>query len=176
MSVPDLTVFAPATFDELSSMMYQAVYKEKYAVAIRYPRGTEIKMPDGYSYDKNDYNVFGNASSKNCIVTYGREFSNCYDAMTELEDTFVIKLNRIKPLNEKLADVVKNVKKIYFFEEGIKSGGVGECFEALMTENGVNAEFKHICIDDEFVKQASVQSQFKTYNLDKDSIVKLING
>ena len=39
MSVPDLTVFAPATFDELSSMMYQAAYKEEKAVAIRYPRG-----------------------------------------------------------------------------------------------------------------------------------------
>ncbi|MBR2100210.1 MAG: 1-deoxy-D-xylulose-5-phosphate synthase, partial [Eubacterium sp.] len=73
MSVPKLTVFAPTYFDELSSMLYQAAYKEKNAVAIRYPRGSEGKKPEDYSYQKENYSIFGNENAKFAIVTYSRE-------------------------------------------------------------------------------------------------------
>lgn len=43
MSVPNLTIYSPTYFEELSSMMYLATYKEKHAVAIRYPRVERAK-------------------------------------------------------------------------------------------------------------------------------------
>lgn len=176
MSVPDLTAFAPSSFNELSSMLYQAVYKESKGVAIRYPRGTEGTMPEGYEYDQSDISVFGNTSNEICIVTYGREFSQCYEAMQELDNIFIIKLNKIKPVSSDVCRYLESVKHIYFFEEGIKTGGVGECFAALLECNGITAEFHHICIEDEFVKQASVQSQLKHYRLDKQSIINEVNN
>ena len=179
MSVPNLTVFAPAYFDELSSMMYQAAYKEKNAVAIRYPRGSEGEKPDGYEYGKENYSIFGDENAKTAIVTYSREFVECYKAYEHLSDAFVIKLNKIKPIDESVCVHLKKAKNILFAEEGIKSGGVGECFAALIKENGINANFRHIAVEDEFVKQASVKSQLKHYKLDSESIIKeveLLNG
>jgi 1-deoxy-D-xylulose-5-phosphate synthase len=176
MSVPNLTVFAPSSFDELSSMLYQAVYKEKNAVAIRYPRGTQGIMPEDYEYDKAEISVFGDMSSDICIVSYGKEFSQCYEAMQQLDNAFLIKLNKIKPISPKVCDVLSNAKQIYFYEEGIRTGGVGECFASLLQTNGVKAEFHHICIDDEFVKQASVESQLKHYGLDAQSIINEVNN
>lgn len=176
MSVPDLTVFAPTYFDELSSMLYQAIYKEKNAVAIRYPRGSEKRRPEGYHYEKDNFNVFGDETAENCIVSYGREFSNCYDALQELDNTFLIKLNKIKPLDAAVCDHLRNAKCVFFFEEGIKTGGVGECFAALLAENGVQAGWKHIAVEDEFVKQAEVAAQLKKYQLDKVSIIRIVNG
>ena len=175
MSVPKLTVFAPAYFDELSSMLYQAAYKEKNAVAIRYPRGSEGEKPEGYEYKKENYSVFGNVESPVAIITYSREFSECCKAYQQLDNVFLIKLNKIKPLDESVCLHLKNAKHIIFAEEGIKSGGVGECFGSMLKENGVNAEFKHIAVEDEFVKQASVKSQLKHYRLDADSIVEEVN-
>lgn len=176
MSVPDLTVFAPSSFSELSSMLYQAVYKEKYAVAIRYPRGTEGTMPKDYEYDKSDISIFGDTGSEICIVTYGREFSQCYEAMLELNNIFIIKLNKIKPIPQDACEHLQNAKHIYFYEEAIKSGGVGECFAALLQSNGIKADFHHICVEDEFIKQASVQSQLRHYRLDKESIINEVNN
>jgi 1-deoxy-D-xylulose-5-phosphate synthase len=176
MSVPNLTIFAPSSFDELSSMLYQAVYKEKNAVAIRYPRGTQGVMPEDYEYDKAEISVFGDMSSDICIVSYGKEFSQCYEAMQQLDNAFLIKLNKIKPISPKVCDVLSNAKQIYFYEEGIRTGGVGECFASLLQTNGVKAEFHHICIDDEFVKQASVESQLKHYGLDAQSIINEVNN
>ena len=176
MSVPDLTVYSPTYFDELSSMLYQAVYKSDKAVAIRYPRGPEPEKPEGYEYEKDAYNVFGDENNSTCLVTYGREFINCYNAMLETEDTFVIKLNRIKPLDETVTEHLRNAKRIIFAEEGIKSGGVGEVFASLLEVSGIKAEFEHIAVNDEFIKQADVSSQLRRYKLDKDSIIDRINN
>lgn len=175
MSVPNLSVYAPTYFNELSSMMYQAVYKEDNAVAIRYPRGGESQAPANYQYDKTDISVFGDINSSICIVTYGREFNECYKAYEELNDVFLVKLNKIKPLSQKMCDIVANAKCILFYEEGIKSGGVGEIFGSMLKENSINAKYKHICVNDEFIKQASVQRQLEAYKLDKQSIINEVN-
>lgn len=175
MSVPNLSVLAPSSFDELREMMYQAAYRENHAVAIRYPRGGQGKTIDGYKYERADFDIFGDTNAEKCVVSYGKEFLNVYDALGMLDNTFVIKLNRIKPINPNVLDLLKNVKTVYFFEEGIKSGGVGECFGSMLAESDVTAIFRHICIEDEFIKQASVDSQLKKYRLDKESIIDIVN-
>ncbi|WP_294834610.1 1-deoxy-D-xylulose-5-phosphate synthase [uncultured Eubacterium sp.] len=175
MSVPNLSVLAPSSFDELREMMYQAAYRENHAVAIRYPRGGQGKIIDGYKYERADFNIFGDTDAEKCVVSYGKEFLNVYDALGELDNTFAIKLNRIKPINPNVLDLLKNVKTVFFFEEGIKSGGVGECFGSMLAESDVTAKFRHICIEDEFIKQASVDSQLKKYRLDRESIIDIVN-
>ncbi|WP_448921090.1 1-deoxy-D-xylulose-5-phosphate synthase [Eubacterium sp.] len=175
MSVPNLSVLAPSSFDELREMMYQAAYRENHAVAIRYPRGGQGKIIDGYKYERADFDTFGDTNAEKCVVSFGKEFLNVYDALGELDNTFAIKLNRIKPINPNVLDLLKNVKIVYFFEEGIKSGGVGECFGSMLAESDVTAKFRHICIEDEFIKQASVDSQLKKYRLDKESIIDIVN-
>ncbi|MGN1420093.1 MAG: 1-deoxy-D-xylulose-5-phosphate synthase [Eubacterium sp.] len=175
-SIVGLTVFAPTYYDELESMFYEAIYKVKGAVAIRYPRGCEGTKPDGYEYNHDSFSVFGDINCSNCIVTYGRLFSQCYQAYEKLEDTFIIKLNMIKPIDKEVLLSLKNCKKIYFYEESIRSGSVGECFGSMLLENGINADFKHIAVDNEFVKQASVSSQMKAYHMDTQSIIEEVNN
>lgn len=175
-SIVGLTVFAPSYYDELESMFYEAIYKVKGAVAIRYPRGSEGIRPDGYEYNHESFTVLGDINCSNCIVTYGRLFSQCYQAYEKLEDTFIIKLNMIKPIDKEVLLSLKNCKKIYFYEESIRSGSVGECFGSMLLENGINADFKHIAVDNEFVKQASVSSQMKAYHMDTQSIIEEVNN
>lgn len=175
-SVIGLTIFAPSYYDELEAMFYEGIYKIKGAVAVRYPRGNEKFKPEGYKYNHDSYNVFGDTNATNCIVTYGREFSECIKAYERLEDTFVIKLNRIKPIDKSVLNELKNTKNIFFFEEAIASGGIGESFGNMLAENSVSASYKHICVTDEFVKQASVDSQMKAYKLDCDSIIREVSN
>lgn len=176
-SVPNLTVYAPASYEELALMFGNGIYHDDGAVAVRYPRGSAPKFDADYKYDKKDFDVFGNENADICLVSYGREFVNCFDAMKEIDDCFAVKLSKIKPLNPEVADYLKNVSKIYFFEEGIKSGGVGEAFALLLEENNIKAKYEHIAVSDEFVKQASVSRQLTMYGLDKDSIIKeVLNG
>lgn len=171
-SVIGLTVYAPSFYEELEAMFYEAIYKCSGAVAIRYPRGNEWYKPDDYKYVHQSYTVFGSKDSRKCLVTYGRLFSECYKAYKQLDDVFVVKLNRIKPIDEAVIDELNDCKEIFFYEESIKSGSVGEIFASMLEEQGIAAKFKHIAVDDEFIKQASVESQIKHYKMDSESIIK----
>lgn len=170
-SVPGLTVLAPSYYDELEAMFYEAIYKLDGAAAVRYPRGSEGTKPDNYKYRHEDYCLFGNTEKEICIVTYGRLFSQCYEAYKELNNVFIIKLNKIKPINSELFSYLKNCKRILFYEESIRSGSVGECFGSMLAENGIIAKYDHIAVDNEFIKQASVSSQMKNYRMDAQSII-----
>lgn len=175
-SIIGLTVFAPSYYDELEAMFYQGVYKIDGAVAIRYPRGSQGIMPDDYTYNHNSYTVFGNTNSKNCIITYGREFSQCYEAYKKCNNAFLIKLNKIKPIDSNILKCLDSCKNVFFFEEGIRTGGVGEIFGSMIAEEKLNVNYKLIAINDEFVKQASVENQLKHYKLDSKSIYKIVNN
>ncbi|MDE6124567.1 MAG: 1-deoxy-D-xylulose-5-phosphate synthase [Eubacterium sp.] len=175
-TVPGLTVYAPSCYEELSLMFGKAIYHDSGAAAIRYPRGAEKEMPEDYHYDKSDYSVFGDVHSENCIITYGREFSECYAAYKELDNTFIIKLNRIKPVEASILSLMTAVKNVYFYEESIRTGSVGEIFAAMLKENDIDVHFKHIAIEDEFVKQATVESQLKAYKMDRESIVNEVSN
>lgn len=170
-TIPNLTIYSPSNYEELSLMFGKAIYHDEGAIAIRYPRGKALDMPENYHYDKSDYTVIGDSNLNKCIVTYGKEFSECYAALQSLDDTFILKLNKIKPINPGVIEVVKNTLKVFFFEEGIETGGVGELFAAMLEENNVNVKFRHIAVYDGFVKQASVESQLKKYKLDRNSII-----
>lgn len=175
-SVVGLTVYAPSTFDELEAMFYQGIYKTDGAVAIRYPRGGQFEIPVEYTYNHENYTIIGNENAKKCIVSYGREFSECAKAYENLSDTFLIKLNKIKPIDTSIVNALKNCDTVYFFEESIKNGSVGETFASILIENDVKAHFKHIAIDNQFVKQASVCRQLEHYKLDSKSITEEVNN
>lgn len=175
-SVVGLTVFAPSNFSELEAMFYLGIYKTQGAVAIRYPRGNEEIVSVKYDYNHENYTVIGDESNKKCIVSYGREFCESAKAYTELDDVFLIKLNQIKPIDDTVCEHLKKCETVYFYEESIKSGSVGEIFASMLIENDINVHFKHFGIDDEFVKQASVEHQLEHYNLDAKSIIKEVSN
>lgn len=175
-SVIGLTVFAPSYFDELQAMFYEGIYKTDGAVAVRYPRGKERFRPNNYEYKHEAYSVFGNITAKTVLITYGRLFSECYQAMEQLNDVCVFKLNKIKPIDDSIYSLMMKAEKIFFVEESIKSGSVGEIFGCGLSEHGVSAKFFHIAINDEFVKQASVESQMKKYKLDCNSIIEEVKN
>lgn len=175
-SVVGLTVFAPSNFSELEAMFYLGIYKTQGAVAIRYPRGNEEIVSVKYDYNHENYTVIGDESNKKCIVSYGREFCESAKAYVELDDVFLIKLNQIKPIDDTVCEHLKKCETVYFYEESIKSGSVGEIFASMLIENDINVHFKHFGIDDEFVKQASVEHQLEHYKLDAKSIIKEVSN
>lgn len=175
-SIPNFKIYAPATFSELKSDLKSAVYEDELPVAIRYPRGNEATITDMPTYSSEEYNIYGDiADAEKVIVTYGRITENAIEAMHSSEDTAVLKLNVIKPVKSEAIEKLLPVQKVFFFEEGIKSGGVGENVALTLIENGFGGTFKLIAIDDGFIEQAKVEEQLEKYKLDKNSMINIIN-
>ncbi len=177
-SIPNTVVYSPSTYKELYLAFRHAVNsKEKSLFVIRYPRGDEKISGEDIGTLK-PFNVYGDVDAPNAIVTYGRLFANVHEAQKQLEAkgirTKIINLNMIKPIDEKAVESVLDCERVFFFEEGIKSAGVNECFAQKLFEKSYKGKYKSVAVDDEFVKQATVASQLKKYKLDTEGIVESV--
>lgn len=177
-TIPDITIYSPCCFRSLEADINNALYADKTSVAIRYPRGAQKDNVSKLEYPSIDYATYGNREADTIILTYGRISSEAIDAVDELKDksidTSLLVLNRIKPLPEEVLDILSTKKKIFFFEEGMRSGGIGEKIGSLLMEKGVNTKYYVTAVNDSFAPQASVSDLISMYKLDKDSIVNKI--
>ncbi len=174
-TIPNITVFSPSNYDELKNCFINAVYHTEGVVAIRYPRGQEkVINPDNYIFVGKDYSIYSSEKAKNCIVTYGRISAHACSACDRLneqgKDFFVIKLNRIKPVDEEAVKAALGCEKVFFFEEGIKNGGIAETFGCMLNERGFNGRYRTVAVENCFVEHASVTELYKKYGLDTDGI------
>lgn len=171
-TIPNVKVYSPAYFDELKAMLNSAVAEDGVSV-VRYPRGKESAKPDNYTYNGEEYSVYG--SSDNIVVTYGRLFTNVYNAAMKA-NAACCKINVIKPMPNSLISDLMKYKNIYVVEEGIKSGGLGEHIGFKLMEAGYKGKFNLRAVNDEFIAHMSTESAFKKLGFDEESIVDFIKG
>lgn len=177
-SVPNTTVYSPATYDELSKAMYNAFYKDDNLVIVRYPRGS---MPDAGDFGNTsgaDFEVIGNADADIAIITYGRLYFNAVKAIHLLAEkginVKIIKLLKIKPLPQGAVDEALNCRKLFFFEEGMRAGGTGENFASKLLESGYRGLWSLTAVDGEFVTHAGISELMKRYSLSAEKMAEKI--
>lgn len=179
-TVPDIKIYSPCCFRSLQADINNALYADECSVAIRYPRGCPSENIEKLRYNEIEYSEYGRDESDSLIITYGRITSEAIEAVDALsgsgKDVFLLSLNQIKPIPEVVLKKAFNYNKIYFFEEGIKSGGVGEKFASILIQQGYKGKFSLTAIEDKFVEQAKIGELLEIYKLSKKEIIKKISG
>lgn len=178
--IPNTTVYSPSSYSQLRKSLYNAFYKDDNLVVIRYPRGGMPEGSENEDASSADFEILMNPNSDIALVTYGRVYFNALRAADKLKEKGInikiIKINKIKPLSVSIVEEIRKSKKAFFFEEGIKSGGVGEKLGAMLIENGYKGEYRITAVEDEFVAHASVSRLMERYGLDADGMMKIIEG
>ena len=146
-SVPGMTLFAPASFAEVRSMLRHAVRKVSGPVALRYPRGGE----SGYRGDAGvEPTVCLKVGKAITLVTYGITTGSVLEAGAMLEAAGyvpeIIKLNRLMPLDdEEILASVKKTERVLIAEECAAMGGMGQQIAAHMAAQGVVPKAMALC-------------------------------
>ncbi len=175
-TIPDIKIYSPCCYKTLYADLSSALYADEYSVAVRYPRGVMAENVSKLKFECIDYSYYGKETAEKLIVTYGRISSDAVDAVDALNDTALIVLNQIKPVPSKAFNIILEKKEVFFFEEGLKSGGVGEKLGSMLLENGFNGRYRITAVKDQFVRQASISDLIKEYYLDRDSMIKIVSG
>ncbi len=170
-AIPNVNIYSPCYYRELE-ILIQKTAEDNELCVIRYPRGCENNNFEGEI--SGDYTKISNGSKK-ALVTYGRIFSNAVEAAKENHDIDIIKLNKIFPISEEVIDLLKEYNEIHFFEEGVKSGGIGEHIGCRLNEIGFTGKYSVHAIEGGFVAADDVSSALKTYGLDTDSMLSAFN-
>ncbi len=177
-SIPNVTILSPTYYSEVSNMLYDALYKYDGVVAIRYPRGTELYRPNDFINYGKSFDVYCDKKTDIAIVTYGRLFSYACRAKEKLQNmginVSVIKLNRIKPVSRKAIELINRYTRVFFFEESMKCGSVGERIRTKLSDLKFEGDYFISAIEDRYVHHASVFSTLKHLGLDDDGMVNTI--
>lgn len=177
--IPNISVYSPSYYCDLNNLLVNTLYHSDRPSVIRYPRGGEPFKPEWYQCTGNSFDVFGDNGAEIAVVTYGRIFADASQLLGESikngKKIKVIKLNKIIPVPQGAVEAVIGCKNVFFFEEGVKSGGVGESFGASLLNNGFVGEYKLTAFPDCFVKQGKTDSILNKYNLDFEGMSKIIN-
>ena len=177
-TIPDIKIYSPCCFRSLEADLNNALYADELSVAVRYPRGSQKDNVSKLQYNSIEYALYGEKSSDTAIVTYGRITSEAIDAVDSLKEkgieTLLISLNQIKPIPEDIINMLKEKKNIYFFEEGMKGGGVGEKLGFMLLECGFKGCYSLTAVNDKFAPQASIYDLICMNKLDTESIINKI--
>ena len=169
-AIPHTTVYSPCYFDGLENALTAALFEDRGLVAVRYPRGSEGEKPPGYPSESINYDIFGDRDADTLLITYGRLFNEAAAARGLLKrqkkDLCILKLCRIKPIDDEAVQFAAGFKKICFFEEGMRSGSVADVFRSMLEERGFEGSYHVRAVEDQYVQHASVKSALKTLGLD----------
>ena len=92
-----------------------------------------------------------------------------------MDNCDILKLVKIFPIENEIVDVCMSYDEIFFFEEGSKSGGIGEKLLSALHTNGYKGSFT-ITAAETFVKQSSVERSMESFSLDSEGMKKIINA
>ncbi len=176
-SIPDITIYSPFTYKRLWFDLENASNTAENLTVIRYPRGSEPNIPFDFQSSENDFDYIENGKEV-LLITYGRISDEVLKAVNILKEknvsVSVLILNKIKPIEAFAVKIANGYSNVLFYEEAVKSGGIGQSFADMLFDINYKGNYKHIAVNDEFVPHASVTSLIKKYHLDSESIVNQI--
>ncbi len=177
-SIPNTTIYSPCYFDDLENSLSIAVNKEDGLTAVRYPRGSEPFRPSDFTHNDTNFSIYGNPNASRLIVTYGRLFAEACKAKEKLStvgiEACILKLCRIKPIDKEAIRFAGNFKRVYFFEEGMRSGGVGEIFESELMKERFTGSLSITAIEDIFIPHSKDTMALHALKLDADGMYSIL--
>ncbi len=164
--IPNMTVYSPSNFEELAFRIKQSCGFDGVC-AIRYPRGSEKYCGE---FDiASDYSIVRGSAEK-LIITYGRLYSEAFAAHERDSEISILKLNKIYPLSDDIAEVISTYNNIHIFEETELSGGIGEHISSKLLKLGFRGRYTIHAVDNKFLPGATVSSSIKSCGLDADTM------
>ncbi len=175
--IPGMTVFCPANYAELKSMLRSALYETRGPVAVRYPRGGE----GTFRADTAGRAIARvREGSDITLMGYGVMINHLLLAAEKLQEmgisAEVLKINVISPLDDDaILESVSRTKRLLVAEDSCGAGCVGQRIAAILAEHAITPEqliLKNL--GKAFIPQGTVAELEHCCGLDSDGIVKAV--
>lgn len=184
--IPNMTVYAPATFSSLEKTIELACECSS-PIALRYSNSTENSaVTDNFQADEKmplSYIKDFDGSEENVFITYGQisgEVIRAKDLLLKSGiDCGIIILEKLKPLDyfaDRILPTLKAAKNVVFVEEGIKNGGIGMILGEMIHSSGlpVNIKYTILAINDTFTVPTEICDIYDYAGISAEKLAKKI--
>ncbi|ADL68828.1 deoxyxylulose-5-phosphate synthase [Thermoanaerobacterium thermosaccharolyticum DSM 571] len=177
--IPNMTIMAPKDANEFVEMIKLSSMMQG-PCAIRYPKGNagDYDSKRKVSFKLGKAEVIREGSNV-AIFALGRMVNIAIDAIDKLQknsvNPYLVNLRFVKPLDiETILGISKKVDYIFTVEDNVIVGGVGSAILELLSDNKIYKKFYRFGFPDKFIEHGDVDSLFKKYRLDSDSLAEKI--
>ncbi len=176
--IPNMTIMAPADYNELRDMLHYAIYNTIGPVAIRYPRGRGLESIGQYHPVNSATSVTLSEGSDVCLLAVGSMVQNAVEAAEILKSkgvsAGVINARFVKPIdcNAIIASAQK-YKKIITIEDNALMGGFGSNVLSLLNARDIHCRVKTLGLPDDFINHGTRNELIKLVGLDSNSIAEV---
>ena len=183
--IPNLTIGAPMTGDDLRTMMRMAVNMEG-PVAIRYPRGRVAQGVKSQESRVESRESRVESVGKGVCLKEGKDFavlsigaigntvSEAISQLSTLNSKLSIAhydMRWLKPIDTEILDYVgTHFKKVVTVEDGVISGGLGSAVLEYFADKGYDAHVTRLGINNQFVEHGSTKELYHMLHLDTEGI------
>lgn len=171
-SVPNMSIYCPASFRELEDMLQKALYETDGPVAVRYPRGGEGE----YKGSCTDEECIIKKGTDVTIVTYGTMINEAVTAAELLEEkgvsAEVIKIGRLRPNSFELTLAsLKKTGRLVAAEEVCEVGCAGRIILAAAASRGVAPRTALLNLGEGIVAQGGRAALMRDMGIDAAAIM-----
>jgi len=179
--IPNIIISSPLNELDLRNLMYTAT-QTKSPFAIRYPRGNGVKNNwqdtpfQPYEIGKGVCLQTGNDVA---VISIGHIGNNALEVAQDMKKTGkeigVYDIRFLKPIDEDLLhQICRQYQTIITVENGTRIGGLGSAVSEFLTKNEYKNTLKIIAIEDDFVKQGTVEELQKEQWVDYGGILEMV--
>ena len=168
--IPNLTIAAPMTGDDLREMMRMAVNMEG-PVAIRYPRGRTSEQVNGERVNGLTVGkgVCLKEGTKAAVLSIGAIGNVVAEALPKGFAHYDMRW--LKPIDTEILDYVgTHFKQVVTVEDGVISGGLGSAVLEYFADKGYTAQVTRLGVNDQFVEHGSTKELYHMLHLDREGI------
>ena len=181
--LPNITIVAPSTGNELRNMMHYYSKNANGPVAIRYPKGfingeeIDWTMPPAKIVEPEIQLV--SKGDDIAILSFGTMLQNCKEALELLKkqgiNVALYDMKLAKPLNYLiLNNLFETYSRFMTVEDGSKIGGFGNAINEYNTEIGANADIESLGFPDEVIEHGTTEELFSKFGLDAKGIANAV--
>ena len=176
LPVPGVSIYTPATYEDLRAIMRRRVPNGTGITAIRYPRGYEPEAALPFCCPEENFEWLS-SSAELCVISYGRQGVACLEGIntSKIQADF-LKLNRIFPLDEAVIERISHYQKVLFVEECYQRGGIGTYLGNELINRDFRGIYRNIGITNQFLKSGKPADLLQECRLDSSSIAASIQN
>ncbi|MFM9944823.1 MAG: 1-deoxy-D-xylulose-5-phosphate synthase [Bacteroidia bacterium] len=177
-ALPNITIAAPSTGNELRKMMHYYSKHAKGPVAVRYPKGfihgKEIDWTLPPKATEPAIELVSEGVNV-AILSFGTMLQNCKEAKKLLKpeeiNVAIFDMKLAKPMDySMLNEIFENYSCLITIEDGSIIGGFGNAINDYNNKSGTRAVIENLGFPDKVIEHGTTEELFSKYGLDAKGI------
>jgi 1-deoxy-D-xylulose-5-phosphate synthase len=178
--VPNMTILAPSSYQELQQMLHDALEITTGPVAIRYPKTPAPDVGEGeIGVGLTARKV--RSGSDVAVLAVGKMLAAATEAAEALAgqgiEATVYDVRCVKPLDPAMIADAATHPLVVTIEDGLADGGIGSSIRGLLEdETGPTPKVRVLGVPTQYLDHGSVEEILARLGLDADGIVAAVTG